>query len=320
MLGLAQISSEASLLLSEGVTLREKGRDTEALKRFEAAYRLSKSPRALAQIALAEQALGRWLPAYEHLTKALKNRSHPWVNKYRSILDGSLSTIRSRLGELEIECSIRRAVIRVNGRRVGVSPLRKPVLTVAGSVVVEVSAEGYWPIVRNLTVLPLGKARERFELIPQEELPSLKSKAEGVSSKPPVDATLAEVVEPPSGPRLLPYALASGGAALAAAGVGTAFIVIRNGHASDFNDDSRCLVGMRSRLENCGDSLRAAEDAERIATASFIGGGVLAATTLVLMILNHTLSPDDEPSGLANTWAGCGLELHRPGLACAVRF
>src|SRR5207244_1663513 len=48
-------------LLDQGYALRERGDDDQALAKFQAAYRLAPEPRALAQIALAEQALGRWL-------------------------------------------------------------------------------------------------------------------------------------------------------------------------------------------------------------------------------------------------------------------
>lgn len=54
-------------LIEQGVSLREDGRDLEALELFQRAYRRSKSVRAPAQIALAHQALGRWIEAERHL-------------------------------------------------------------------------------------------------------------------------------------------------------------------------------------------------------------------------------------------------------------
>src|SRR4051812_7480565 len=56
----AQAAADALELLREGVSLRREGRDEEALQRFQRAYEIGHGGRALAQIGLAEQALGRW--------------------------------------------------------------------------------------------------------------------------------------------------------------------------------------------------------------------------------------------------------------------
>ena len=51
----------AESLIEEGIALRTEGRDEEALGKFVESYELAPAPRTLTQIALAEQALGRWL-------------------------------------------------------------------------------------------------------------------------------------------------------------------------------------------------------------------------------------------------------------------
>jgi len=65
----AQTSLNAQI--SRGVALRRQGRDASALEVFQSAWRSSRAPRALAQVALAEQALGRWVAAEAHLVEAL---------------------------------------------------------------------------------------------------------------------------------------------------------------------------------------------------------------------------------------------------------
>ena len=56
-------SAQEEALIKHGLELREKHDDEGALAEFQRAYQLSKGGRALAQIALAEQALGRWVDA-----------------------------------------------------------------------------------------------------------------------------------------------------------------------------------------------------------------------------------------------------------------
>src|SRR5688572_17737468 len=71
--------SEADKLIDQGVDLREQGKDVDALEKFKRAYELSKSARALAQMALAQQALGRWLEAEASLQKALEAKNDKWI-------------------------------------------------------------------------------------------------------------------------------------------------------------------------------------------------------------------------------------------------
>ncbi|HEX4352161.1 MAG TPA: tetratricopeptide repeat protein, partial [Polyangiales bacterium] len=61
----------ADALISQGVALRKQGKNAEALVDFQRAYQISPSPRAQAQIALAEQALGDWIAAEDGLVSAL---------------------------------------------------------------------------------------------------------------------------------------------------------------------------------------------------------------------------------------------------------
>src|SRR6185312_3741828 len=60
-------ADDPDALIDQGLELREHGKDADALALFERAYSASPTPRAKAQIALAEQALGRWAAAEKDL-------------------------------------------------------------------------------------------------------------------------------------------------------------------------------------------------------------------------------------------------------------
>ena len=79
----------ATALLREGIELRRAGRDAEALARFERAHAVEPSPRTLAQMGLAEQALGRWVRAEAHLRAALAPRDDAWIERNRAALDAA---------------------------------------------------------------------------------------------------------------------------------------------------------------------------------------------------------------------------------------
>src|SRR5262245_14916190 len=67
--------------IARGVALRRQGRNAEALAEFQKAYARDPSPRALAQIALAQQALGNWVVAETGLVDALAARNDPWIQR-----------------------------------------------------------------------------------------------------------------------------------------------------------------------------------------------------------------------------------------------
>src|SRR5262249_720649 len=95
--------AEAERAIKNGVALRAQGKHAEALEEFKKAYGIAPTPRALAQIGLAEQALGRWLEAEEHVSKAMESASDPWIKSKTGPLKDALETIREHLGDLEIE-------------------------------------------------------------------------------------------------------------------------------------------------------------------------------------------------------------------------
>src|SRR4051812_29586201 len=88
-------------LMRDAVGLRRAGDDAGALKLFEQAYALNKTPKALAQIGIAEQALGRWSAARKHLGQALESGDDPWIKKNRAAINKSLDIIAAHVGQLE---------------------------------------------------------------------------------------------------------------------------------------------------------------------------------------------------------------------------
>lgn len=158
-------AQDSEALIREGIALREEGRDAEALARFERAHELTPTPRALAQIALAEQAMGRWVDAHDHLLEALESGSDPWIAERRSALDGALARIREHVGHLEVVEGIDGAEVRINGDRVGALPLPRPLTVPAGTVVLEVRAPGHVAFQRSIQVRAGSRARERVVLV-----------------------------------------------------------------------------------------------------------------------------------------------------------
>jgi hypothetical protein len=292
LLALAAPASEADRLIDRGVDLREEGKDLEALELFQRAYEMNKSPRAMAQIGLAQQALGRWVDAEASLAKAIAESKHPWIKTRRAALESALAKVRERVGRVEI-LGTAGAQVAIDGRVAGTLPLTQPVSVVAGTIAVEVSGEGYLPVTRTVVVPAGGLARETIELVKKPADPpkvAVEQPPPGpktsTSDPPKADVETVAPVDRGGGGSLTTVAFITGGAAVAAAGVGTTFLFVRNSHVSKYNDDNVCLAGGRTRDENCKGELDSANSARTVMLISFIGAAVLGGTTGLLFALD----------------------------------
>jgi hypothetical protein len=155
---------EAERFMRQGIELRRAGRDEEALELFRRAESLQASPRGLAQMGLAEQALGRWVAADKDLASALQARNDAWVIKNRAVLESARTSVGNHLGRVTILGSPSGATVLINGQKAGTLPLADPVVVAAGEVFVAAEAPGFVSINRKITVDPRGLTRETIDL------------------------------------------------------------------------------------------------------------------------------------------------------------
>lgn len=268
-------SEQASI--ERGTKLRREHRDAEALVEFQRAFALGASPRALAQMALAEQALGRWLDAERHLSEALLNTDNAWIASRAELLRGSLESIQGELGFLLVETNLSEAVAWVNGASLGRLPMQ-PLRVVAGPIDIEVRVEGRQPVTRSSVVPARGTLIERIEFVDQSAPTPL---APLVARRVPI------LVTRPSAPshalqRTLGWAFA--GAAAVSLGGAIVAQLFQQQSAARYNDDRRCLTGDLSRDQRCGLDRGAAETAQTYANLGYIAAVALGAGAGVLLL------------------------------------
>jgi tetratricopeptide (TPR) repeat protein len=262
-------ADDAESLVRQGIELRKQGKDAEALERFRAARAIEPTPRAAAQVGLAEQALGRWLDAEEHLREALSAAGDPWIGKNREALEGALALVGKHLGWLEVTTDAPGAEIWIDGERRAALPLSAPLRVAAGTAVVEARAAGYEPVRRRVEVPPDGHVREAFALT--KTRPAPPPEAPRAPGPPAARPSLA-----------LPLGLLGAGGAIVAGAVAAHVVALKN--AAEYNDDSRCFIKPLTRDERCGDQREAAQIGRGIAIGGYvIGGASLAVGTYFLI-------------------------------------
>lgn len=219
----AEDTNDAAALLQRGVELRRRGNDAEALDAFVRADALAPSPRAKAQRALAEQALGRWVAAEQHLVEASSSTDDAWVKKNRAVLESSLAEIRAHLGTLEIATTTPGAIVLVDGDPRGPLPNTR-VRVAAGTIVVEVRAPGFTTIRRTVQVAPGATVRESFTLVAEPTTAPSVVPAPLAPPAPPVPNAADAAVE--HGTLTTTHPRASRWPAYVALGVGAAGAVV----------------------------------------------------------------------------------------------
>src|SRR3982751_4792891 len=151
-------------LIHRGIELRRQGNDRAALAELERAYAVKRSPRAAAQLGFAEQALGLWPQAEQHVREALAAKDVAWVRKNRATVETALATIRGHIGHVQVDGGVPGAQVTINGRSVGLIPLPDAVAVSAGPVDIEVRAVGYAPVLKTVNVAAGEVTRVPFTL------------------------------------------------------------------------------------------------------------------------------------------------------------
>src|SRR6185437_14986654 len=226
-------ADDPDALIDQGLELREHGKDADALALFERAYSASPTPRAKAQIALAEQALGRWAAAEKDLVAALASSGDPWIVKYKDALDGALATVRTHLGDLILNGGIAGAEVKVDGEKAAVLPASGPLRLVVGTHTLEVRADGYYPWSQPVTIRSDAPAAVSIEMHVRVEAP-----ATHVAVAPPPPPPPLEYVPVSGARRTAGIAIAISAAAPLA--LGFVGIGLRASEVSAYNSDATC--------------------------------------------------------------------------------
>ena len=308
-------------LIRKGLDLRQKGQDEEALKEFRRAYELSKSARALAQIALAEQALGRWLEAENYLTEALKHTEDSWISHNKKSLNQALNDIQGHLGSLELPGEAKEGTVKVDGVQIAILPLTVPLRVTAGSIALEVQAPGYLPIVRTVVVPARGLAREPLVFV---ALPPA-AKPLPPQENPPPQLAGGTVTPKEEKPQAQPsnwgtgrtVGVIFGVAALGSLGTGIAFHLTHESRAKSYNDNKSCNpVATGSNCQSLYDDVNSAE---YIAIAGYVGAAVLGGVATYLLISGPSAPADKVAAAETGLRFQCGPTAGL-GVVCAGKF
>jgi hypothetical protein len=309
------VAADADSLMREGIELRRKGDNTAALERFRKAHEIDGAARSLAQVGLAEQSLGAWSDAFRHVHDALAAGQDDWIQRNKRVLEEALAVIDGHLGMLDVTGEPTGAEVRVDGQTAGQLPLAQPLRLGVGTVVVEVSSEGYVKISRPVQIEHGVSASERFvlqraatALIPVTEPPP--GDMPGPTSTP--SQRPADDHERPFDRRfVLAGGLAAGG--VLSLGWGIIEDVVWQRRVSSFNSRADCWSNpSQSWSASCADLHDQGQRAKYLTFAGYGIGAALVATAAVVVVTRPTHSN--------STALSCSPGMGTLGARCILRF
>jgi tetratricopeptide (TPR) repeat protein len=287
----ASDAADAEARIKHGLALRRERRDAEALSEFRLANALQPSGRALAQIALAEAAVGLWVEAEETFEEVLAERGDPWIEMRRPQLEDELHQIRSHLANLEVDITPADAKVWINGALAHVDRTSGAFRIVSGRVLVEVNRDGFEPGRRVFEIAPGAHLHDSVVLVetppPAAAEPPDRS-TEPVSSSPGTLVSTHTRRETPRWGVQRVLAISSLAAAGSAFLLGTVGAIERQTAASTY-DDARCFYGSLPRNVRCAG---VAADVNRFTTVMAAGYATAGAAAIVGTILALTAPLD----------------------------
>jgi len=318
-------------LIKHGIDLRLAGDDEGAFRDFQKALEISRTPKAVAQVGLAEQALGRWEDADVHVAEALRANNDPWVTRNRKTLEDAMGVIKQHVARVEVVAEPAGAEILVNGRKVGKTPLPSAIRVSAGEVAVEARAAGY--VTTYHTVHLVGGQYQTVVLHMEQEggTEASKNGASKNGAGKAIESPASAANTGPSSARVVAKwsALGLGGAGLV---TGVAATLIYRSRVSDFdkaanmncadNGGTAVYKDTGKTASECQGALDGYKHARTWQIVGFAAAGVFTATWAVLALTESNSIPQTAlgSTSRATRWATCLPALGVTQLSCAFTF
>jgi hypothetical protein len=291
----ADAKAEARRHFEYAKELIDDGQMAQAVIELQRCYEIMPHHTVLYNLGQAYVTMGKPVEAMDAFERYLKEGGGEISAERRAEVQKEIARQRVRIATLEIRGAPAGAVLRVDGKMVGVAPLYVPIRIGMGSHTVSATADDYRPA--EQTVVLVGEDRKVVELNmaklpPQwgEPGPAPAPAQVFVSPPPPVPAAPAPVVVAPAPPPEAPV-VSNPGSALRVTGVvvGVAGVLGLAGgglsaYLSSKRHDQAVDQWLAYRDEDARSSQSSAKDFARIANISFIAGGVVAATGVVLYL------------------------------------
>lgn len=261
--------------VQHGIALRESNQSDAALEHLRRVWETTRYPRALAQIAVTEQTLGRWVEADRSFREVLALSAHPWVQQNRARIEQSLATVGEHIGEFEVSGVPPGTELWVDDQRMATTPLAAALRLTVGTHTLELRASGFVTARRTVLINARSMTRETVVMVREAASPDARLG--------PATPTTVLISDADPGRTQRIFGWVSLGLAVVGAGVGITGTIYRSDASSSFGHVCQ-PDGMTYLPLPCAAQ---AGELERFATlmgAGFGAAGAFGLTSLVLLV------------------------------------
>lgn len=164
--------AEAELRFFKGLEFYREGSHELALIEFERAYELVPNWRVLYNIGQVSIELRNYSKARQALERYLAEGARDIPPDRATAVEADLKMLRARTAFVRIHTNVEGAEVRVDGKLVGRSPLRSPLILDAGDHEIAVHRPGYTAEAAQLTLAGADEKEVTLRLVKQEMRPA----------------------------------------------------------------------------------------------------------------------------------------------------
>ncbi|HEY3235295.1 MAG TPA: hypothetical protein VGJ84_11270 [Polyangiaceae bacterium] len=275
-------AAQARELFDQGRALMDQKDYATACAKLEESQRLDPGGGTLLNLALCHELLGKTATAWAEFHEGLRIAVRDGRGDRQELAEQHLKTVGPKLSRLSVVVpkSARAAglVIRRNGVAIGEAVWGEPFPVDPGEQVLEISAPGKISVRRAATVGPNGDLQQVI-IDPLKDLSVAPAETASVSHRAPEKPVGEPATETGSGSHQRLYALVTGGAGVAALGVGTVFGIRALQLMSRANSECSSYCSTSGIRDS-----RSAATSANVSTGFFIGGAVLTSLGAVLFL------------------------------------
>jgi hypothetical protein len=293
----------------EGLALEAGGNCAKALESFRAVAEVKSTPQVRMHIAQCEEKTGDYVKALGSYRLALVDAQAGKVKDVIELANESIAALEPKIPSITIGRGEGAGVasIRLDERELGGTEIGSKMPVNPGPHVIEATSPG---MRRFRTELSLGDGEKKtIEVI-------LTPVADpGPGPDPTVEPT-ATAPPPPTSSPMRTAGFVIGGIGLAGLALGGAFIGVRQGTLSEL--ESKCGADHKGCPPDANSVIARGELESNLVNGGLIGGGVLVAVGLILVVV----APKSEPAATAAKWLGItpGVAGSRQGATLSFTF
>lgn len=165
----AQARERARQLLREGNELLGQGRFVEALACFERAYEAFPSPRLHLSLGVAHDRLGHDVEALTHYQAFVRDVPAPKEPANYAFARGRIIELDRKTATLDVQVDVPDALVTLDGRELGATPLPGPVRIAPGAHVLVVGKPGHERQVVELALRAGDREVRRIQLLTEAQ-------------------------------------------------------------------------------------------------------------------------------------------------------